>query len=109
MRKSEVKLINSFSLQMLDSFPASVDFEEIGEREFNDLRPFLKSAIGHTDTATVLGVQANRISIGLKPGEEFIVAQLQGGRLPEGTTSLPNGFSFRFFKGKVSQKEKVMD
>lgn len=28
--------------------------------------------------------------------EELYVAQLQGGRLPEGATKLPDGFKFRF-------------
>jgi len=30
------------------------------------------------------------------------VAQLQGGRLPEGSTTLPEGFSFKLLKINVS-------
>ena len=58
----------------------------------------LVSVIGHEDTAKVLEVAYNRVSISLKPGDILYVAQLQGGRLPEGSTTLPEGFSFEFFK-----------
>ena len=36
--------------------------------------------------------------ITLDKGDELFVAQLQGGRLPEGSTTLPEGFSFKFLK-----------
>jgi hypothetical protein len=53
-----------------------------------------QSAVGHADTAAALGVPANRISVALQPGDVLLVAQLQGGRLPEGSTTLPEGFQF---------------
>ena len=34
----------------------------------------------------------------LKKGDTLYVAQLTGGRLPEGATELPEGFSFKFLK-----------
>ena len=34
-------------------------------------------------------------------GDTLYVAQLMGGRLPEGTTKLPEGFWFKFFKVTV--------
>lgn len=86
-------LLNAFSLQMLDSFPASVRFEVV-----DTLPQGLKSAIGHADTAAVLGVECNRINVTLHNGDVAYVAQLQGGRLPEGSTTLPDGFSFKFIK-----------
>ena len=61
----------------------------------------LTSAIGHQDTANVLGVEMNRVNVTLKKGDVAYVAQLQGGRLPEGSTTLPPGFSFKFFKVEV--------
>lgn len=56
----------------------------------------LESAVGHQDTANVLGVPMNRANVKLEKGDSVIVAQLQGGRLPEGSTTLPEGFSFKF-------------
>ena len=56
------------------------------------------SVVGHPDTAAILGVKFNRISLKLQPGDTLYVAQLQGGRLPEGCTTLPTGFSFKYLK-----------
>ena len=56
------------------------------------------SAVGHPDTAAVLGVPCNRMNVRLEKGDTLYVAQLTGGRLPEGCTTLPEGFSFTFVK-----------
>lgn len=88
-------LLNAFSLQMVD-VPCKVTFEEVDALPGN-----LTSAIGHQDTANVLGVQMNRVNVHLSKGDTAYVAQLQGGRLPEGTTTLPDGFSFKFVKVTV--------
>lgn len=90
-------LCNAFSLQMLEEFPASVQIEEVDR-----LPEGLTSAIGHADTAAVLGVPHNRVSVKLKPGDTCFVAQLVGGRLPEGATTLPEGVSFKFLKVTVA-------
>jgi hypothetical protein len=89
-------LLNSFSLQMVTGFPVTVKFEEVTE-----LPRGLVSAIGHQDTANVLGVDMKRINVVLNAGDIFYVAQLQGGRLPEGSTTLPEGYSFKFLKGTI--------
>ncbi len=89
-------LLNAFSLQMLGDFPASVKIAEV-----QTLPEGLTSAIGHQDTANVLGVPMNRVSVHLNKGDTAFVAQLQGGRLPEGSTTLPEGFSFKFFKIEI--------
>lgn len=78
-------------------FPSSVKFTEVAE-----LPGGLVSAIGHADTAAVLGYPCNRVSVKLNKGDVAYVAQLQGGRLPEGTTTLPDGFSFKFIKVEVN-------
>lgn len=78
---------------MLQEFPVNISIEEV-----NQIPEGLTSAIGHQDTANVLGVTMNRINVSLSKGDVAYVAQLQGGRLPEGSTSLPEGFSFKFFK-----------
>jgi hypothetical protein len=88
-----MKLLNAFSVQMLREFPARVIFTEISRPK--DLRA-LESAIGHPDTARVLGVKMNRVNVSLARGARAIIAQLQGGRLPEGAVELPEGFRFKW-------------
>ena len=90
-------LLNAFSLQMVD-VPCSVTFVEV-----DALPDGLTSAIGHQDTANVLGVPMNRCNVHLSKGDTAYVAQLIGGRLPEGTTTLPDGFAFKFIKVIVDQ------
>jgi hypothetical protein len=89
-------LANAFSLQMLEDIPSNVTVTEV-----QDLPEGLESAIGHQDTANVLGVSCNRVNITLKKGDTMFVAQLMGGRLPEGSTTLPEGFTFKFLKVDV--------
>lgn len=89
-------LLNAFSLQMV-SLPSVVSFTEV-----SSLPQGLTSAIGHADTARVLGVPMNRVNVSLTKGDTAYVAQLVGGRLPEGTTTLPEGFSFKFIKVSVN-------
>lgn len=81
---------------MLTTYPCGVMFKEV-----ESLPEGLTSAVGHADTAAVLGVECNRVNVSLKPGDIAYVAQLQGGRLPEGATTLPDGFSFKFIKVEV--------
>ncbi|MDR1685207.1 MAG: DUF1874 domain-containing protein [Desulfovibrio sp.] len=90
-------LLNAFSMQMLADFPASIAVEDVPA-----LPEGLESAVGHADTAAVLGVPCRRVNVTLRKGDVAYVAQLQGGRLPEGATTLPAGFSFRFLRITVS-------
>lgn len=89
-------LLNAFSLQMISEFPTNVKFEEV-----DTIPNGLVSAIGHQDTANVLGVPMNRVNVSLSKGDVAYIAQLQGGRLPEGATTLPNGFTFKFIKVSI--------
>lgn len=89
-------LLNAFSLQMLEDYPSTVKFTEV-----DSLPAELESAVGHADTAAVLGVPMNRISVKLHKGDVAYIAQLVGGRLPEGSTTLPEGFSFKFLKAEI--------
>jgi len=79
---------------MIDSFPCNLSVTEVEKPDFAGA----VSAIGHTDTAAVLGLPCNRINVKLGAGDVLYVAQLQGGRLPEGSTTLPSGFSFKWLK-----------
>ena len=88
-------LLNAFSIQMIDT-PSNVSFTEVGS-----LPDGLTSAIGHPDTAKVLGVECNRVNIHLSKGDIAYVAQLMGGRLPEGCTTLPEGYKFKYIRLEV--------
>ncbi len=96
-------LVNAFSIQMLEK-GGLVKFEEIS---LEDIPADVVSAIGHADTAAVLSdllgfeVPMNRTSVTLDTETELFVAQLMGGRLPEGATTLPEGFKFKFFRVKI--------
>ena len=85
---------NAFSLQMVQD-------ENLGGVTFRAIEgaPDLSGAVscvGHADTAAVLGVECARINVTLIPGDRLWVAQLSGGRLPEGSKTLPEGFRFRW-------------
>ena len=101
-------LCNAFSLQMLAQFPANVQINEVSLEDVLVVKDRLISAIGHPDTAAVLSsvlglpIATARINVALKSGDEILVAQLQGGRLPEGATTLPEGASFRFLVVSVA-------
>ena len=98
-------LTNAFSIQMLGG-PATVRFEEINATE---VPTDVVSAIGHVDTANVLTnmlgfpVPMNRAFVTLDEDTELYVAQLVGGRLPEGATALPEGFGFKFYRVTIVQ------
>ena len=81
----------------------SVNFTEVSDlEEIKDAE--VVSAVGHPDTAAVISdllgkeVPAKRISISLEKGDVLYVAQLVGGRLPEGCKTLPEGFQMKFYK-----------
>jgi hypothetical protein len=64
----------------------------------------LQSYIGHEDLANLLGLSANRATCPeLKAGEQFIVAQYRGPRLPEGSKTLPDGAMIEFRWMQISE------
>ena len=93
-------LTNAFSIQMLKK-GGIVRFDEIDATE---VPTNIISAIGHADTAAVLSdllgfeVPMNRAFVTLDEETELYVAQLVGGRLPEGATTLPEGYGFKFYR-----------
>lgn len=91
--KKETYVCNAFSLQMLKNPSCTLKVQEVEK-----LPEGLTSAIGHPDTAKVLGYEANRVNVSLENGETIYIAQLMGGRLPEGATKLPEGFSFKYYE-----------
>ena len=101
-------ICNAFSLQMLDKLNAQIQVTPVSKDQVKNLMGSkLVSAIGHADTAAVvssdLGLElpANRVNVKLADGEEIVVAQFVGGRLPEGATTLPQGIELSYILVRV--------
>lgn len=103
-------IANAFSLQMIGNLVkeggVNISFVEVSDLcEIKEADAI--SAVGHPDTAAVISnllgkeVPANRISISLQKGDVLYVAQIMGGRLPEGCKTLPENFELRFYKVEV--------
>jgi hypothetical protein len=98
---NKVYVGNAFSLQMVARENMSrVTLHPIGGTP--DTKNMI-SIVGHADIAKVLGVEMNRASVTLERGDCVYVAQLVGGRLPEGTTTLPDGFRLEWVCVEVSE------
>lgn len=98
-------IVNAFSIQMLATAGAVLSFKPISLEQAQKMvktNVFI-SAVGHIDTAKVVAnmlnatVEMNRISVNLKDNDVLLVAQLSGGRLPEGATTIPDGMSIQFW------------
>ena len=100
-------LSNAFSLQMIKDLSHEEKKVSITPVKPQNIPSTVESAIGHADTAKVvegmLGfpVPANRVNIVLDENDILFVAQLKGGRLPEGATTLPEGFEIEFFRVEI--------
>ena len=96
-----VYLSNAFSLQMLDIRQAT-DIRVTPVDSSVVAKPGSKSVIGQPDTASAVSsllgtdVPCNRTSVSLAKGDILYVAQVTGGRLPAGATTLPDGFKIVF-------------
>lgn len=95
---NDIKYIcNAFSLQMVVPEWYNLEVRPISKEEFEFIKDQIPSAVGHADTAAVLGVECNRVNVSLHIYDTILVAQLVGGRLPEGAKTLPEGFTFKYF------------
>ncbi len=112
-------LANAFSLNMLSGEKHIVRVEKVSVDEARfllapegRLAPDVLLAIGHADTARIVGnllglpeediarmVEAakGRPTIKIRRDDLMVVAQYIGPRLPEGATSLPEGARIDFF------------
>lgn len=95
---------NAWSSKMLQD-DLAISQERIDEKEFRQaIADGAISVIGHPDTAEMFGVENNRQTLVLTPGDIIYVCELNNPektRFPEGTTrmeQLPDGFFFRFLK-----------
>lgn len=103
----KIYLGNAFSGQMISGDAlirkTRVTPEEVSQAEW-------ESCIGHPDTAVVVGgilgreVACQRVSISLNPGDVLYVAQVMGGRLPEGCTQLPDEMEIVFDKYTIVEE-----
>lgn len=62
------------------------------------------AAIGHEDTAAIVAAELGfseapfaRITITVQPGDQMVVAQYRGPRLPEGARTLPPGARIEYW------------
>ena len=96
-------LSNAFSFQMVrpKDLPR-VRIEAVRRPAFFKLS-CMTSIVGHADIAAVLGVEMNRASVILERGDLLWVAQLIGGRLPEGCKTLPEGFRLQWVLVEVAK------
>lgn len=99
---------NAFSLQMLDvKDKCAVGIDKLTKQNAKKILKLyekeLKSVIGHQDLANILkeelemDFEVNRESIKLTLKDMLLVAQVVGGRLPEGTTKLPEGVKIEYY------------
>lgn len=102
-------LANAFSLQMCPRAATISVFPHTPGEVAATLKGAegFAAAIGHADTAAVVSrllgmeIPAARINISLKRGDVLFVAQVTGGRLPEGATTLPEGFDIEFRRVEI--------
>jgi hypothetical protein len=99
----QVFISNAFSLSMVGE-NAEIEVSSLHINYDRALLIRAVSVVGHADTAvlfsSLLGreIAVNRISVSLKSGDTLIVGQYSGPRLPEGTSTLPEGATITWKK-----------
>lgn len=112
---SKIYLANAFSLNMLS--PGDSTAHLAVSRVKETAPPLLRalchdaeSVVGHPDTARLfssligMDVPCNRATVTLSPGDQMIVGQYVGARLPEGATQLPEGARVDWFIVEVKER-----
>ena len=90
-------LANAFSLNMVAEFPFDCHGETLSLEAAKALAADAMSVVGHAETAAVFAnvlgmpVPFNRANVVLHKGDDLVVGQYRGPRLPEGATELPAG------------------
>lgn len=73
------------------------------------------SVVGHADTARVfeallgISIAHNRVTVDLTGKDILYVGQLIGGRLPEGATTLPEGFKIKWICVRIDVDGQPME
>lgn len=100
-------LSNGFSPNMLAEFPATVEMEPLSTEAAALLAGDAESVVGHADTAAVFAdelkvpVAFNRATVQLDRGDQLIVGQYLGPRLPEGAHELPIGATIKWLLATI--------
>lgn len=103
-----IYVTNAFSLQMLPEWASSAKIQAVlfSTNAVKDLlrRTPWESAIGHSDLAAVasgelgIAIHVNRKSVTFDSGDQLLVIQYRGPRLPEGATKLPDGAEIQYWR-----------
>ena len=109
-------LINSFSLKMITSFPNDFRCDTISKERFDYYKQHAVSYIGNTGLANILNVDYNRESLKIRGGDVLLVADINGGRIPDDATTLPHNVTIRYLcvqvlksdDGLAESKEKII-
>jgi len=104
-----MKIANAFSLNMLNDLFCSVDVTILDKEEVVEMLVGSppQSYVGHQSTAAVMShelgvdIPCNRDTLELLIGNELVVCQYRGPRLPEGATKLPDGAEMIWLHLKV--------
>ena len=91
---------------MVCELPAFISVSEVSLDEARRLLSGsnVASAVGHADTAHIFSkvldieVPMNRQTLALQKGEQLLVGQYIGPRLPEGATELPAGATIKWLR-----------
>lgn len=110
-----IYISNAFSLQMLGGLPSSIHVTSLSADEVaTEINgDEWTSAVGHHDTAAIITsmlaipVSMNRVSVTLHKGDRLYVAQVTGGRLPEGCTELPPGIRIEWRRVLIEEEAGI--
>lgn len=105
MSNNRFYLANGFSLNMLKGESGIISWRKLTPGQASEIvkASGAVSVVGHPDTAAILSamlgveVKVNRTTISLEPGDQLVVGQYRGPRLPEGARTLPEGAVIEFF------------
>jgi hypothetical protein len=115
-----MKVLNAFSLNMLPAgYAGSLVVKPLTTEQASVDACYAKedgllvSCVGHADTAALFSralettILPNRVTVTLLKGEWCLVGQYVGPRLPEGTTTLPEGARIDWFRITIGDLEPV--
>ena len=91
-------ICNALSLQMVTSKVGAFQYCEISEEMFRTLSTGAESYVGHKDLAKILDVPYHRANLERQGGDVLYVAQLNNGRLKEGTQEIPSDLNMKYFQ-----------
>jgi len=99
-------LANGFSPSMLSTFPADLQFKEVGQEEFCQATKHSINSIGHNGTIELVNklcgsdLQVNRVAIKLNIGDEIYIITLVA-RLEEGKILKSDEIQRLYEEGKI--------